>query len=278
MPLMDGKEVVGVTGGGGKRVVRRVVRKVVEGGSLLRSPSVWCLLLALTFTWSAVAVVMFEVVDVQDFLESTCHGACPLPGHIYEFTLASTEELVRPNETAEDSPGLLDRLKESGTDLMSSAILALGDLFTLEDDEGGVEEEHRTSSDKLLPVPKDSGVCVRRYGSSSGGAVTAAPSVVIAPGSQWCLEIGSPSGWSLFGHPAVWRPSATREAVWRPPRRDNSVRSCLADTGQELNLKRPHHLAYTVPLRCLVEDHTHMCYDIYAMVLQGGEIRALMTM
>uniref|UniRef100_A0A8C4R190 Uncharacterized protein n=1 Tax=Eptatretus burgeri TaxID=7764 RepID=A0A8C4R190_EPTBU len=68
MPLMDGKEVVGVTGGGGKRVVRRVVRKVVEGGSLLRSPSVWCLLLALTFTWSAVAVVMFEVVDVHDFL------------------------------------------------------------------------------------------------------------------------------------------------------------------------------------------------------------------
>uniref|UniRef100_A0A8C4N6C7 Aspartyl beta-hydroxylase/Triadin domain-containing protein n=1 Tax=Eptatretus burgeri TaxID=7764 RepID=A0A8C4N6C7_EPTBU len=63
-----------------RRVVKRVVRRVVGSGSLICFPSTWFLTLAIIATWSAVAVITFDLVNFHTYLEPICDGPCPLPG------------------------------------------------------------------------------------------------------------------------------------------------------------------------------------------------------
>nr|XP_032817358.1 triadin-like [Petromyzon marinus] len=66
--VADGHGTAGMDASGGRKVVRRVVRRVVETSPLLHSPSTWMLAFALLLTWGAVAVVMFDVVDLKVYL------------------------------------------------------------------------------------------------------------------------------------------------------------------------------------------------------------------
>uniref|UniRef100_UPI00358F02A4 triadin-like n=1 Tax=Myxine glutinosa TaxID=7769 RepID=UPI00358F02A4 len=66
---------------GDKKVVKRVVRRVVGSGSLVCFPATWFLTLAIIATWSAVAVITFDLVDFHKYIEPICDGPCPLPGH-----------------------------------------------------------------------------------------------------------------------------------------------------------------------------------------------------
>ncbi|XP_009555548.2 triadin isoform X1 [Cuculus canorus] len=108
------------------------------------SPAAWLLVVALIVTWSAVAIVMFDLVDYKDFADTYsqhCDDPCLPPGR--SVNKLSTEPLRIIHETLEES-----------TDWIYGFISLLSDIVWSDDDdsdEGEVETSVKKEIHKQKP-------------------------------------------------------------------------------------------------------------------------------
>ncbi|XP_069707890.1 triadin isoform X4 [Phaenicophaeus curvirostris] len=108
------------------------------------SPAAWLLVVALIVTWSAVAIVMFDLVDYKDFAATYsqhCDDPCLPPGR--SVNKLSTEPLRIIHETMEES-----------TDWLYGFISLLSDIVWSDDDDDSDEGEVETSPKKEIHKQK----------------------------------------------------------------------------------------------------------------------------
>uniref|UniRef100_A0A8C2TC06 Triadin n=1 Tax=Coturnix japonica TaxID=93934 RepID=A0A8C2TC06_COTJA len=101
------------------------------------SPAAWLLVVALIVTWSAVAIVMFDLVDYKDFAASYsqhCDDPCLPPGR--SVNKLSTEPLRIIHETLEES-----------TDWLYGFLSLLSDIIWSDDDDSD-EEIHKEKTER----------------------------------------------------------------------------------------------------------------------------------
>ncbi|MBN3326505.1 TRDN protein, partial [Atractosteus spatula] len=93
--------------------------------STFSSPTAWILVIALIVTWSAVAVVMFDLVDYRGYI-----------GGIHEFS--------------SDPMKVIDEVVEESTDWIHGVVSMLSDMISPDDDDDDEEGIHFLKSIPLF--------------------------------------------------------------------------------------------------------------------------------
>nr|XP_015215112.1 PREDICTED: triadin isoform X19 [Lepisosteus oculatus] len=116
--------------------------------STFSSPTAWILVIALIVTWSAVAVVMFDLVDYRGYIASNtqyCDDPCLPPGshhHGFSKTLQGAESPRGGiHEFSSDPMKVIDEVVEESTDWIHGVVSMLSDMISPDDDDDDDDDE-----------------------------------------------------------------------------------------------------------------------------------------
>ncbi|KAI1897480.1 hypothetical protein AGOR_G00083710 [Albula goreensis] len=105
------------------------------------SPMAWLLVLALIITWSAVAVIMFDLMDYKGLTAYTfyCDDPCLPPGPHPAGVSNAIKEAERPRggieEIGSDPMKVVNDAMEESTDWMNAILTFVSDLLAPEEDD-----------------------------------------------------------------------------------------------------------------------------------------------
>ncbi|XP_036406185.1 triadin-like [Megalops cyprinoides] len=142
----------------------RVSKKTVADDlyTTFSSPMAWLLVLALIITWSAVAVIMFDLLDYKSLQANTfyCDDPCLPPGSRHAAVSKAIKDTERPRggiqEIGSDPMKVVNDAVEESTDWMNTFLALVSDLLTPdeeEDEEGDLAHAVRKKGE-LLPSKK----------------------------------------------------------------------------------------------------------------------------
>uniref|UniRef100_W5NL42 Triadin n=1 Tax=Lepisosteus oculatus TaxID=7918 RepID=W5NL42_LEPOC len=103
--------------------------------STFSSPTAWILVIALIVTWSAVAVVMFDLVDYRGYIgKSIWH-------YVNKLVNALTMRSGGIHEFSSDPMKVIDEVVEESTDWIHGVVSMLSDMISPDDDDDDDDDE-----------------------------------------------------------------------------------------------------------------------------------------
>uniref|UniRef100_W5NL41 Triadin n=1 Tax=Lepisosteus oculatus TaxID=7918 RepID=W5NL41_LEPOC len=117
--------------------------------STFSSPTAWILVIALIVTWSAVAVVMFDLVDYRGYIASNtqyCDDPCLPPGKdflpaVYKTLQGAESPRGGIHEFSSDPMKVIDEVVEESTDWIHGVVSMLSDMISPDDDDDDDDDE-----------------------------------------------------------------------------------------------------------------------------------------
>ncbi|XP_064412246.1 triadin isoform X22 [Latimeria chalumnae] len=112
------------------------------------SPAAWLLVFALIITWSAVAIVMFDLIDYKSYVATYsqhCDDPCLPPGIRQHGVGKTLKEATSPrggiSKLSTDPMKLIEEAVEESTDWFYGFVSLLSDMVSTDDDDDDDEDE-----------------------------------------------------------------------------------------------------------------------------------------